>query len=293
MPQRQYRTLSKRTVDALSVNGKDAIFWDRDLPGFGVRVYPSGKKVFVVQTRAFGRSKRVTLGEHGAPNFSVADARKKAAEVIGRIKTGQPPVPPEPAPDPTVADLAERYQREYVAMRCKPLTISHYRIMLRKHIVPALGERLVADVEYKDILAFHNSLAAASGPMADQVPVNVNYAWKAVRASSFLAGDTRLAEFAMSVSGTVIVTAPVSDGDEAGPRVRILEPLALDRRVTEILMEGGGDLPVYRCDTNDACLNPTLGRVAVPADRGFRGRVANGCRVAPSTRSSSRLPEVR
>ena len=157
MPQRQYRTLSKRTVDALSVNGKDAIFWDRDLPGFGVRVYPSGKKVFVVQTRAFGRSKRVTLGEHGAPNFSVADARKKAADVIGRIKTGQPPVPPEPAPDPTVADLAERYQREYVAMRCKPLTISHYRLMLRKHIVPALGEHLVADVEYKDILAFHNS----------------------------------------------------------------------------------------------------------------------------------------
>ena len=158
MPQRQYRTLSKRTVDALSVNGKDAIFWDRDLPGFGVRVYPSGKKVFVVQTRAFGRSKRVTLGEHGAPNFSVADARKKAGDVIGRIKTGRPPVPPEPAPDHTVADLAERYQREYVAMRCKPLTISHYRIMLRKHIVPALGERLVADVEYKDILAFHNSL---------------------------------------------------------------------------------------------------------------------------------------
>ena len=158
MPQRQYRTLSKRTVDALSVNGKDAIFWDRDLPGFGVRVYPSDKKVFVVQTRAFGRSKRVTLGEHGAPNFSVADARKKATDVIGRIKTGQPPVPPEPAPDPTVADLAQRYQREYVAMRCKPLTISHYRIMLRKHIVPALGERLVADVEYKDILAFHNSL---------------------------------------------------------------------------------------------------------------------------------------
>ena len=158
MPQRQYRTLSKRTVDALSVNGKDAIFWDRDLPGFGVRVYPSGKKVFVVQTRAFGRSKRVTLGEHGAPNFSVADARKKAAEVIARIKTGQPPVPPEPAPDPTVADLAERYQREHVAMRCKPLTVSHYRLMLRKHIVPAFGERLVADVEYKDILAFHNSL---------------------------------------------------------------------------------------------------------------------------------------
>ena len=45
MAERQFRTLTKRTVDRLSVNGKDAIFWDRDLPGFGVRVYPSDKKV--------------------------------------------------------------------------------------------------------------------------------------------------------------------------------------------------------------------------------------------------------
>ena len=120
----------------------------------------------------------------------------------------------------------------------------------------------------------NSTLAAASGAMADQVPVNVNYAWKAVRASSFLAGDAQLAEFAMSVTGTVIVTAPVSDSDAGGPRVRILEPLALDRRVTEILMEGGGDLPAYACDTTNLCLNPTLGRVAIPANRGFRARVA-------------------
>ena len=156
MAQAQYRTLSKRVVDRLCVNGKDAIFWDRDLAGFGVRVYPSGKKVFVVQTRAFGRSKRVTLGSHG--KLTAEQARKNAAAVIARIKKGQPPVPPEPAPVPTVADLAERYQCEYVEMHCKPATVSHYRLMLRKHIVPALGERLVAEVEHKDILSFHTGL---------------------------------------------------------------------------------------------------------------------------------------
>ena len=120
----------------------------------------------------------------------------------------------------------------------------------------------------------HSTLAAASGEMADQVPVNVNYAWKAVQASSFLSADTQLAEFAMAVTGTVIVTAPTADADTSGPRVRVLEPLALDRRVTEILMEGGGALPVYACDTTAACLNPTLGSVTVPADQGFRARVA-------------------
>ena len=120
----------------------------------------------------------------------------------------------------------------------------------------------------------NSTLAAAAGPLEEQVPVNVNYAWRAVRASPFLSADAELAEFAMSVSGTVIVTAPTTDADISGPRVRILEPLALDRRVTEVLMEGGGDLPVYRCDTPADCLNPTLGRVTIPADRGFRARVA-------------------
>ena len=120
----------------------------------------------------------------------------------------------------------------------------------------------------------NSTLAAASGPLKDQAPVNVNYAWRAVRASALLGSDRDLGEFAMSVSGTVIVTAPVSDSDPSGPRVRVLEPLALDRRVTEILMEGGGDLPVYRCDTAADCLNPTLGRLTVPAARGFRNRVA-------------------
>ena len=120
----------------------------------------------------------------------------------------------------------------------------------------------------------NSTLAAATGAMADQVPVNVNYAWRAVQASALLSADTELAEFAMSVSGTIIVTAPTTDGDSAGPRVRVLQPLALDRQVTEVLMEGGGDLPVYRCGSDTDCLNPTLGRVTVPAGRGFRARVA-------------------
>ena len=161
MAKRQYRTLNKRMVDGLSVDGKDAVFWDRDLPGFGVRVYPSGAKVFVVQTYAFGRSKRVTLGRYG-PKYFVDHAREDAKRVIARIKAGESPVPAEPvepAAEPTVRDLAERYQREYVAMHCKPATVSHYGLMLRKHIVPGLGELPIADVERKHIMEFQYGLS--------------------------------------------------------------------------------------------------------------------------------------
>ena len=67
----------------------DAVFWDHALPGFGVRVYPSGAKVYVVQTRAGGRSKRVRVGRHG--EVSPDQTRKEAARLIARLKAGEPP----------------------------------------------------------------------------------------------------------------------------------------------------------------------------------------------------------
>ena len=156
MATHQYRTLTKRIVDRLAVDDKDAVFWDRELPGFGLRVYPSGAKVYVVQTRCAGRSKRATVGRHG--DVSPDQARKEAARIIARIKAGEEPIPVAPKADPTMAELAERYQREHVAMRCRPATAAHYGIMLAKHIVPALGKLKVAEVERKHILAFHYEL---------------------------------------------------------------------------------------------------------------------------------------
>ncbi len=158
MAKRQFRTLNKRMVDRLSVDGKDAVFWDRDLPGFGVRVYPSGAKVFVVQTYAFGRSKRVTLGRYG-PTYFVDHAREDARRVIARIKAGEPAVPVAAAAEPTVRDLADRYGREYVAMHCKPVTAKHYGLMLRKHIVPGLGDLRITEVERKHIMEFQYGLS--------------------------------------------------------------------------------------------------------------------------------------
>ena len=117
MARLEYRTISHRTVDALPVGDKDAVYWDRKLQGFGVRVYPSGSKVYVVQTRAGGKSKRVAIGRHGV--ITSEQARAKATQMIARIKAGEDPDPDasKPAPAPTVAELAERYLTEHVQVR--------------------------------------------------------------------------------------------------------------------------------------------------------------------------------
>lgn len=103
MAKLQRRRISKRTVDGLSVEDKEVVFWDRELQGFGVRVYPSGAKVYIAQSRAGGKSRRVTLGRHGV--ITPEQARRKAAAAIARIKEGESPkLTPsgwaaDPAPD--------------------------------------------------------------------------------------------------------------------------------------------------------------------------------------------------
>ena len=155
MAKLQYRTISKRTVDGLSVEDKDTVFWDRELPGFGVRVYPTGSKVYVVQCRTHGKSKRVTLGRHGV--ISADQARRKAALTIARIKGGEPPEP-EFSDGVTVAVLAERYLREHVAIHCKASSGKLYQRALERFILPAYGHMGVEEVRREEVSELHYKL---------------------------------------------------------------------------------------------------------------------------------------
>ena len=153
MAKLKFRTISKRTVDALTVEDRDAVFWDDRIPGFGVRVYPSGSKVYVVQTRHRGKSHRVTLGRHGV--ITADRARKEAALAINRIKSGEDPVERGSV---TVAELAARYLEEHVDVRCKESTRKMYRSVVERFIVSSYGRLAVEDVERKHINQLHLDL---------------------------------------------------------------------------------------------------------------------------------------
>ena len=148
--------LTKRIVERLKAEDKDAIFWDRDLAGFGVRVHATGRKLYIVQSRGPAGLKRVTLGPVGSETI---DKRwREAAIVIDRIKRGEDPMPPKPVPEPTVADLAARCLKNHVAVRCKPNTAKNYRMALQNHILPALGKKVLKDVSPGDVTALHHKL---------------------------------------------------------------------------------------------------------------------------------------
>ena len=141
-------------VDGLRAADRDTIFWDCALAGFGVRVYPSGRKVYVVQTRAGGAPRRVTIGVHGA--LDAERARKRAEAVIDIIKAGGDPA--APAGGLTLAELAERYMTGHVAANCNAHTAGIYRGSLDNHILPALGAMPLASVGRAEVAALHHRL---------------------------------------------------------------------------------------------------------------------------------------
>ena len=153
MPKRGELTISKRTVDGFSVKGREAVFWDRELPGFGVRVYPSGTKIYVAQSRGPNGIKRLSLGRHG--EITAEEARKQAATAVARIKQGEEPVARPLKRALTVADLAERYMEGHVKVHCNAHTQRIYAGSLRNHILPALGAKAVGSVGRTEVAALH------------------------------------------------------------------------------------------------------------------------------------------
>ncbi len=98
----------------------------------------------------------MTLGRVG--DDPIDKHRREAAVVIDRIKRGEEPFPPEPAPEPTVADLAERFLEKFVAVRCKPHTARNYRFAIEHHILPAFGKKTLKEVGPEDVTALHHAL---------------------------------------------------------------------------------------------------------------------------------------
>lgn len=150
--------LTKRFVESLTLKERDYFAWDSELEGFGVRVRPSGKKMFQVQYRKGGRTRRVGIGRYGTVTPEMA--RSKAKEILGAVAIGQNPaefISMERAA-PTMAHLCERFLEEYAAQRLKPRTFRDYELTIARLVKPNLGSFRVSDVHRRDIAELHHKL---------------------------------------------------------------------------------------------------------------------------------------
>jgi Arm DNA-binding domain/Phage integrase, N-terminal SAM-like domain len=150
--------LKKRAVETAEIKSAEYFLWDDELPGFGLRVLASGRKGYVVQYRAGRRSRRISLGPSSV--LACEQARNRAITIIAAAKNGEDPAAKRDADRAaiTVAELAERFDREHVALRLKESTAKGYRRMVERVILPALGRHRVNEVTRADIAKLHHDM---------------------------------------------------------------------------------------------------------------------------------------
>ena len=151
--------LTKRLVDAAEPREKDYVVWDDELPGFGLRVFTSGKRSYVLQYRALGRSRRYTIGLHGV--WTAEGARQEAKVQLGRVAQGDNPAEERQLDHNaiTVKELCTLYLNDLNAGLIlgkggrpkKPTTIVTDIGRIERHIIPLLGTRRVKDLTKADI----------------------------------------------------------------------------------------------------------------------------------------------
>jgi integrase len=149
------------TVDAIGnepAGGKDKFLWDGTEHGLGVKVTPTGMKVFILQKAVRKRLTRITLGKF--PDMKLDAARLKARKLNGVIADGRDPIAEEKAAreadelrvrsEKTVQELWDRYEVEVIAAHNKPRTADEKRRMWKRRINPALGKLKLKDVTGTD-----------------------------------------------------------------------------------------------------------------------------------------------
>ena len=152
--------ITKRSVEALKVTSKDYIAFDTDLPGFGVRVMPSGKRFFLVQYRRHGRTRRVMIGQFGVVTPELA--RREATIKLGSVRgaNGDPAALRDAErQSTTMKELGERFLTQYVPTRCKPSTQAEYRRSVELFLDPFFAKQHVRSVTTADVAELHGSLS--------------------------------------------------------------------------------------------------------------------------------------
>ena len=154
--------ITKRVVDGLKTREAEYAVWDAQMPGFGVRVRPTGAKSYVVVYRAgSGRGapvRRYTIA--GVGKITPENARNRAKAILGRVAQGNDPAG-ERANErgtPTIMELAERFLTEHVDTKRKPKTAAFYRHILSKIVMPELGTSKADNVSRTQIAKLHAKL---------------------------------------------------------------------------------------------------------------------------------------
>lgn len=198
--------LTNSTIERMTyekANNKADLRFDDDLRGFGVRIYPSGRKSFFVSYRnASGTKKRHTIGDFGL--FTATQARREAQGLLANVRRGTDPQADrrDKRNEITVADLAERYLEH---AKDHKRSWKDDRQRLRDHVLPAIGTSKLSEVSLSQLQKLHRVVKAK------RTPATANRVAALVKHMFAMAGKWHLVESSPATHLTLFKEPPPRD----------------------------------------------------------------------------------
>jgi integrase len=161
--------MTKSNIDALPIGQSDVIYWDVGRPGFGVKVTPKGRKVFVILYRTGGagsRLRKYTIGPYGRVTLhqaQVAAQKVFTAKLEGRDPAGEKREAKRRVVADRVDDLLEAYIAQHVSQRRSGGEISR---LLRREIGRAWGSRSVHEITKRNVVEVIAAIEQRGAPIA-------------------------------------------------------------------------------------------------------------------------------
>jgi len=141
----------------------EAIFFDDDVPGFGLRLRERGSRTFIFQYKLGTKQRRMALG--AATALSIVDARKTAEQLHARVKLGQDPASEKAEAKTRAAETFKAAADSYLEqqrIRLRPRSYPDLERHLLKH-AKVLHEMQLANIERRDIATLVGTITKNSG----------------------------------------------------------------------------------------------------------------------------------
>lgn len=151
--------ITKRLIDATEPADKDIFLWDDQLAGYGVKVTPTGRKLFVLQYRIGRRSRRMTLGRFGA--LTADQARSVAQSALRQVARGDDPLAERDLKraEKNTGGVLSMFLREHVDTKLKGRSSAEYRRLVETLVPSKLLRLPITEISRPNVAQLHNNLA--------------------------------------------------------------------------------------------------------------------------------------
>jgi integrase len=161
--------LTKSAIDALPTPRSDVVYWDAGCPGFGVKVTPRGRKVFVVLYRIGGagsKLRKYTIGPYG--RITLHQARVAAQKVYAaRFEGRDPAAEKREAKRRIVVDRVEELLEAFIAQRLSQnRSAAEIARLLRREIGKPWAGRSIQGISKRDVVEVISAIEQRGAPVA-------------------------------------------------------------------------------------------------------------------------------